>query len=277
MSTYITRVIEVKLPDIAGEVWKEEKLQDVEVFYDHMVYKVNSDHDFPYRVWIPDEDYDDETESRIGHWEKSKECKWSWHLVKYWSDYRYGYHDTSKPADLYLKAGETLKAVKEITDFCDNGGSIRDKYLSTWYDYNIKGRGIAPDTDEETKKVMHVDEKDYGCYGYTYVLLSELETIYEKDMESFKNDIKEYFNKEEHKTINKKLDKIYNKLTGEPIPENTDEQIDEEDIQTFDYLFDEVFWEIQTLKAEIIKIYHTVDQIYGFIPEDRIRINYYYS
>ena len=43
MSTYVTRVIEVKLPDIQGEVWKEEKLQDIEVFQDHMVYKVNSD------------------------------------------------------------------------------------------------------------------------------------------------------------------------------------------------------------------------------------------
>ena len=67
MSTYVTRVIEVKLPDIAGEVWKEEKLQDVEVFYDHMVYKVNSDHEFPYRVWLSHE----ETESRVGHWEKA--------------------------------------------------------------------------------------------------------------------------------------------------------------------------------------------------------------
>lgn len=267
MSTYITRVIEVKLPDIDGVLYKIQDLDGIKDLRDNMVFEITTEREYPYMIWHAD----------TGQWEKSKECKWSWHLVKYWSDYKYGYHDTSKPADLYLKAGETLKAVKEITDFCDNGGSIRDKYLSTWYDYNIKGRGLAPDMDEETKKVMHVDEKDYGCYGYTYVLLSELETIYEKDMESFKNDIKEYFNKEEHKTINKKLDKIYNKLTGEPIPENTDEQIDEEDIQTFDYLFDEVFWEIQTLNAEIIKIYHTVDQIYGFIPEDRIRINYYFS
>ena len=78
MSTYVTRVIEVKLPDIQGEVWKEEKLQDIEVFQDHMVYKVNSDRDFPYRVWISDEDSDGDTESKVGHWEKSKECTWSW-------------------------------------------------------------------------------------------------------------------------------------------------------------------------------------------------------
>ena len=279
MSTYVTRVIEVKLPDIQGEVWKEEKLQDVKVFLDHMVYKVNSDHDFPYRVWIPDEDSDSKTESKVGHWEKSKECTWNWHLVKYWSDYNYGYHDKDKEPEFHLSDGLPLK---EINEFCDNGGSIRDKYLSRWYgdDYNVRERGLAPDMAKETRVVMHADEENY-CWGYTYVLLSEWEAIYDKELEIFKNKIKDHFNRAEHKTINEKLDKIYSKLTGEPIPEKTQEQIDEEEYDnqydTLDYLFEEDFWEIQTLRAEIIKVYHIVEQLYGYIPDDRIRINYYFS
>ena len=85
--------------------------------------------------------------------------------------------------------------------------------MSRWYgdDYNVRERGLAPDMDKETRVVMHADEENY-CWGYTYVLLSEWEAIYDKELETFKNKIKDHFNRAEHKTINEKLDKTKSKL-----------------------------------------------------------------
>jgi len=91
------------------------------------------------------------------------------------------------------------------------------------------------------------------------------------------------------------LDKIYSKLNGEdaepevesemePEPE-VNEMSDDTDYDTegYDYeenidsLFDETFNDIQTLNDEIVIIHRLVDEIYGYISSDNIRINYYFS
>lgn len=55
------------------------------------------------------------------------------------------------------------------------------------------------------------------------------------------------------------------------------------DTESYDYeenidsLFDEPFNDIQTLNDEIVIIHRLVDEIYGYISSENIRINYYFS
>ena len=281
MSTYVTRVIEVKLPDIQGYVWQEKDLDklDKKKLKPWDIYKVNSDNEYPYRKWHIAHEID----GIPAYWEKIKTCNYSWHLLKYWvTNNIYGYK-TDHPD--YLKDNIELK---RIDDYCNNGGSIRDVYLSQWYSdkYKITDRGVPNDCSDETKTVLELDNQ-YN-YNRTYVLLSELNSIYSREIESFKNKIKETIFNKQLKTIDEKVDKIYSKLNDENIhieniSTNKDKSIslDEEDNDDYevniDTLFEDEFYDIQTLNDEITIIDHLVDEIYGYISSENIRINYYFS
>ena len=82
MSTYVTRVIEVKLPCVKGYVWNEESLNkiDKKTLLPYDVYRVNSDNEYPYRKFHIAHEIDGIPE----YWEKMKTCDYKWHLVKYW-------------------------------------------------------------------------------------------------------------------------------------------------------------------------------------------------
>lgn len=282
MSTYVTRVIEVRLPEIDGYVWQEKDLDklDKKTLKPWSIYKVNSDTEYPYRKWHVAHDIDGIPE----HWEKMKTCEYKWNLFKYWVPNNI--HDkTDKPDFLDDKT-----ELKRKTDFWNNGGSIRDIYLSQWYSdkYNIAERGIPDDCSEETRKELDLDDK--YIYNRTNVLLSELCSIYNREIEEFKNKIKDNIFNKQLKTIDEKVDKIYSKLNGEDIPEDTstnkenDDNISlEDDGEGYDYevnidtLFDEEFNDIQTLNDEITIIHHLVDETYGYISSENIRVNYYFS
>lgn len=283
MSTYVTRVIEVKLPDIKGYVWSEKDLDklDNKKLYPWDIYKVNSDTEYPYRKFHAPKEID----NIPGFWEPIKSCNYSWHLLEYWVTNNIHGYKTDHPD--YLNGNIELK---RIDDYCNNGGSIRDVYLSQWYSdkYKITDRGVPNDCSDETKKVLELDNQ-YN-YNRTYVLLSELNSIYSREIESFKNKIKETIFNEQLKTIDEKVDKIYNKLNGENIPEDTSTNEDksisldvEDDENGYDYkvnidtLFEDDFYDIQTLSDEITIINHLVDETYGYVSSENIRINYYFS
>lgn len=284
MSTYVTRVVEVKLPCIQGYVCQEKDLDkiDKKSLKPWDVYKINSDSEYPYRKWHVAHDIDGIPE----HWEKMKSCDYKWELLKYWVTNNIHGYKTEHPDYLSDKT-----ELKKKTDFWNNGGSIRDVYLSQWYSdkYNIVDRGIPDDCSEETLKELELDDK--YIYNRTNVLLSELCSIYSREIEEFKNKIKDNIFNKQLKTIDEKVDKIYSKLNGEDIPsddsstnkENNDNISLEDDEEEYDYevnintLFDEKFNDIQTLNDEITIIHHLVDETYGYISSENIRVNYYFS
>lgn len=222
-------------------------------------------------------------------------------MVKYWV--LNNPHSHTDKFEIISDNKGKQEEVKKISEYCDNGGSIRDVYLSRWYEdtYNIINRGIPEDCSEETRKELCLDDK--YIYNRTYVLLSELYSIYNREIENFKNKIKTTILNDQLKTIDKKIDKIYSKLNGEdaepevesepepePEPESeVNEMSDDTDYDTegygygYDYeenidtLFDEPFNDIQTLNDEIVIIHRLVDEIYGYISSENIRINYYFS
>lgn len=283
MSTYVTRVIEVRLPEIDGYVWNEKDLDklDKKTLKPWVIYKVNSDTEYPYRKYHIAHEIDGIPE----HWEKMKTCEYKWHLFKYWVPNNI--HDKTENPDFLDDKTE----LKKKTDYWNNGGSIRDVYLSQWYSdkYNITDRGIPDDCSEETMKELDLDDK--YIYNRTNVLLSELYAIYSREIDEFKNKIKDTIFNKQLKTIDEKVDKIYSKLNGEDIQsedtstnkENNDNISLEDDEEGYDYevtidtLFDEEFNDIQTLNDEITIIHHLVDETYGYISSENIRVNYYFS
>ena len=291
MSTYVTRVIEVKLPCVKGYVWNEESLNkiDKKTLLPYDVYRVNSDNEYPYRKFHIAHEIDGIPE----YWEKMKTCDYKWHLVKYWV--LNNPHSHTDKFEIISDNKGKQEEVKKISEYCDNGGSIRDVYLSRWYEdtYNIINRGIPEDCSEETRKELCLDDK--YIYNRTYVLLSELYSIYNREIENFKNKIKTTIFNDQLKTIDKKIDKIYSKLNGEETEPEVESEMEPDtevnemsddtdyDTESYDYeenidsLFDEPFNDIQTLNDEIVIIHRLVDEIYGYISSDNIRINYYFS
>ena len=291
MSTYVTRVIEVKLPCVKGYVWNEESLNkiDKKTLLPYDVYRVNSDNEYPYRKFHIAHEIDGIPE----YWEKMKTCDYKWHLVKYWV--LNNPHSHADKFEIISNNNGKQEKVKKISEYCDNGGSIRDVYLSRWYEdtYNIINRGIPEDCSEETRKELCLDDK--YIYNRTYVLLSELYSIYNREIENFKNKIKTTILNDQLKTIDKKIDKIYSKLNGEDAEPEVESDMEPEpevnemsdytdyDTEGYDYeenidsLFDEPFNDIQTLNDEIVIIHRLVDEIYGYISSENIRINYYFS
>lgn len=281
MSTYVTRVIEVRLPEIDGYVWKEKDLDKIDKknLKPWAIYKVNSDSEYPYRQYHIAHEIDGIPE----HWIKLKTCDYKWNLLEYWV--LNNIHNKTEKPDLLSDNTE----LKKITDYWDNGGSIRDVYLSQWYSdkYNISERGIPDDCSDETREVLNLN--DNYIYNRTNVLLSELFSIYNREIEEFKNKIKENIFNKQLKTIDEKVDKIYSKLNGENIAEDTstnkenNDNITLDNEEEYDYdvnidtLFDEEFNDIQTLNDEIVIIRHLVEETYGYIPSENIRINYYFS
>ena len=285
MSTYVTRVIEVKLPCIKGYVWNEESLDKIEknMLNQDDIYKVNSDREYPYRKYH----IYNKNGGISSYWEKLKTCDYKWHLVKYWV--LNNPHSHTDKFEIVSNNDGEQEEVKRISEYYDNGGSIRDVYLSRWYEdtYNIINRGIPEDCSEETRKELNLD--DNYIYDRTYVLLSELCSIYSREIDNFKNKIKTTIFNEQLKTIDKKVDKIYSKLNGDEIKTEVKSESESEvnessdDTEEYDYeenidtLFDETFIDIQTLNDEIVIIHRLVDEIYGYISSDNIRINYYFS
>lgn len=283
MSTYVTRVIEVNRPSITQSVFSldDKILDDKTDMRDGDIINFMNDREFPYRR------YDANTKT----WIKEKTCEYKWILAKYYADNRLNNLSSNPTTVDTLKDGTPIL---EINEFCDNGGSIRDEYLSRLSDTNLTDRGIPGNITDEARELIHYDEPGWG-WGYTYATLAELESLYHKEIEKFKSDVIETISKKKMKTLEEKIDKIYDKLFVNETKENvskdsslnddSDEEIDneyfeeddEDDNWELNYLFEEKLWDINYLHGEIIKVYHTVEQIFGYVDSSNIRILYYFS
>lgn len=283
MSTYINRVIEVFVSEeLTGTVdfenWKDQ-LNNLPEYKSGMLYAIKN---------IP---YKDET-PKYHRWDNGwmavTSRKKYWKMLPLWySDMSSDYHTTSNDNYINTKDGKKIN-IEHFNCICNNGGDIRDYYFSTWGPYgSIRERGIAEDISEEAK--AYIDGLNYK-YGETYVTLNELCEISSKEFEMFKNKVKDAIINKKLDVISDNVSKIYNKLNGvsedpvkevkkddEEYEEPYDEYIEDEEYDKFEYLWDEDFNQMMSIKNEVNSIDTLVDLVYGYVPAENIRIHYFFD
>ncbi len=291
MSTYTHRYYEVKTSVIDQYIdWnkKDEPIVADKPLYDGYTIKLYYDNEMPYRIWSV----------KDNEWKKSKTCRKKWVLAKWFTNPAYGYSPNRYDVEIgkinpvpndkheYYREPLAEKGDKLIENicYCDNGGIIRDDFISSrgWNnnDSGFPDRGFPDDMSEELKKEFSKD-MDY-TWGHTYVLLSEWDTQLKKKIAEFRKKVIEKTQSIEFDKINEKLDLLFKKVKDpyyEPPKKKKDEE-EEEGVEyyedTMDYIWEEDFWDMMSIHSEIMRAYCFTEE-FGWSPEEDIRIVYYLS
>lgn len=175
-------------------------------------------------------------------------------------------------------------------------GTVRDLFSRSYFnDTELADRGFPADMSEDAKayfdaKLKKIEDENeayfakYGqkktwggkwWWGESYVTLSELEGIFDKKLEKWKNDLKKYYSKKlTNSILVKKNDELYNLVNkvletvgGKPKKERkvvTDkEEID--DVEGYiDYLLDEEIWDL----FQIHSFFTSVNDITEILTND---------
>ena len=291
MSTYTIRHVEGRFKLTSGSVYK---LEDLPAEAPEGTY---------YHTWQCEHSY---AVFRNGKWEPEDSCPTEWRLLttynrlKRMPDNKWGKENTTTLRD--ADGNEWLMHAN--TEFCNNGGSIRDEYISThnWRlkdDVPFNSRGLPDDLSEETRQAMLYEDEDWSAkpnengeypkvtktrgYDYTWVTLSEWSQMYDYEQERLKNLITEYVMKKNVNSINKKLDMILlhmkdparinleevQKLVNPPV-RNDDEEYEEgdEDYPETEWELDQNFKEeFETLTISLFQIAEEYGRIYQIAEE----------
>ena len=216
MSTYTIRHVEGRFQLTAGSVYK---LEDLPKEAPEGTY---------YNTWQQEHRF---AVFHNGKWEPADSCPTEWRLLKTYNRL------TKMPTDEYKQKNVTTLMdtggqpwLMHVNDeFCNNGGSIRDEYISSrnWRlkdDVPFNGRGLPDDLSAATREAMMYEDDDWQAgadengnypkvmkkrgYDYTWVTLSEWSAMYDYETERLRNLITDYVNRKNAVTINKKLDMI---------------------------------------------------------------------
>ena len=277
MSQYTTRILEVRVSTSKGTSYKYENL--VERYKD-----IAKEGDY----FVLYENFKPQTIKYVnGEFVRTNEkIPKVWKLVKFYSNYDVkniiisdsdGEHPTF--ASDGIVNGEK---VSSSVEWCNNGGYIRDNYISTngWESQSFTGRGIPSDISEEAAKLMAPEKDDlFGCdykYSRTWVTLSEWEELYNKKFEEFRRKISELYSSKNADSINKKLNIVLNRL-GVETKEFNNEYYDEGEQE--EYIWGELFEELRTIGDEISRNVALAEQFLDgvYVDYDDVRILYYIS
>ena len=277
MSQYTTRILEVRVSTSKGTSYKYENL--VERYKD-----IAKEGDY----FVLYENFKPQTIKYVnGEFVRTNEkIPKVWKLVKFYSNYDVknrivsdsdGEHPTF--ASDGIVNGEK---VSSSVEWCNNGGYIRDNYISTngWESQSFTGRGIPSDISEEAAKLMAPEKNDlFGCdckHSRTWVTLSEWEELYNKKFEEFRRKISELYSSKNTDSINKKLNIILNRL-GVETKEFNNEYCDEGEQK--EYIWGELFEELRTIGDEISRNVALAEQFLDgvYVDYDDVRILYYIS
>ena len=277
MSQYTTRILEVRVSTSKGTSYKYENL--VERYKD-----IAKEGDY----FVLYENFKPQTIKYVnGEFVRTNEkIPKVWKLVKFYSNYDVkniivsdsdGEHPTF--ASDGIVNGEK---VSSSVEWCNNGGYIRDNYISTngWESQSFTGRGIPSDISEEAAKLMAPEKNDlFGCdckHSRTWVTLSEWEELYNKKFEEFKRKISELYSSKNADSINKKLNIVLNRL-GVETEEFKNEYYDEGEQE--EYIWEELFEELRAIDDEISRNVALAEQFLDgvYVDYDDVRILYYIS
>ena len=277
MSQYTTRILEVRVSTSKGTSYKYENL--VERYKD-----IAKEGDY----FVLYENFKPQTIKYVnGEFVRTNEkIPKVWKLVKFYSNYDVkniivsdsdGEHPTF--ASDGIVNGEK---VSSSVEWSNNGGYIRDNYISTngWESQSFTGRGIPSDISEEAAKLMAPEKDDlFGCdckHSRTWVTLSEWEELYNKKFEEFRRKISELYSSKNADSINKKLNIVLNRL-GVETKEFNNEYYNEGEQE--EYIWGELFEELRTIGDEISRNVALAEQFLDgvYVDYDDVRILYYIS
>ena len=279
MSTYTYRYIEVKIECVDGVVWTKESLPEPTAGNEGQIFKI-SQYNRPeeiapfYKVVErPGLTFDD----TVYKWEPVSKVETKWVPLKW-----YSYLPKNKVLlnnDPYRKYvySETKDGMFLEENLCwsNNGGSIRDDYISTsaWNNYGLSGRGLPKDVSEEVKKDI---TSDYA-YDMTWVTLSEWEATFETAKERFRQKLTERFMNRSIDDINEKLDTILKTIKNPDYKPGKKKKKEEDDYyeDTIEYLFEEDIWELFNIQTEIDRVEFIVEEFDNNFSTLETRIIYY--
>ena len=277
MSQYTTRILEVRVSTSKGTSYKYENL--VERYKD-----IAKEGDY----FVLYENFKPQTIKYVnGEFIKTNEkIPKVWKLVKFYSNYDVKNRivlDSDGEHPIFASDGVVNgEKVSSSAEWCNNGGYIRDNYISTngWESQSFTGRGVPSDISEEAAKLMAPEKDDlFGCdckHSRTWVTLSEWEELYNKKFEEFKRKISELYSSKNADSINKKLNIVLNRL-GVETKEFNNEYYDEGEQE--EYIWGELFEELRTIGDEISRNVALAEQFLDgvYVDYDDVRILYYIS
>ena len=277
MSQYTTRIIEVRVSTSKGTSYKYENL--IERYKD-----IAKEGDY----FVLYENFKPQTIKYVnGEFVRTNEkIPKVWKLVKFYSNYDVKNRivsDSDGEHPMFAPDGVVNgEKVSSSVEWCNNGGYIRDNYISTngWESQSFTGRGIPSDISEEAAKLMNQEKNDlFGCdckHSRTWVTLSEWEELYNKKFEEFRRKISELYSSKNTDSINKKLNIILNRL-GVETKEFNNEYCDEGEQK--EYIWGELFEELRTIGDEISRNVALAEQFLDgvYVDYDDVRILYYIS
>lgn len=167
--------------------------------------------------------------------------------------------------------------------FCNNGGAIRDEYLSDWSSgKSFHGRGLAEDTSEELKSELRKDDETLTKYRYTHVYLNEWFNLYDSEEKRILNGLKDAYIKEASSRLEKKVDYILDNLkdpmgiTREAIAKLNETEDDEDSYYDSPECFiEENMYMLFHIAEEIGKIMVIAEDMYDTYGSDNIRVTYF--
>ena len=277
MSQYTTRILEVRVSTSKGTSYKYENL--VERYKD-----IAKEGDY----FVLYENFKPQTIKYVnGEFVRTNEkIPKVWKLVKFYSNYDVKNRivsDSDGEHPIFVSDGIVNgEKVSSSVEWCNNGGYIRDNYISTngWESQSFTGRGIPSDISEEAAKLMAPEKDDlFNCdckHSRTWVTLAEWEELYNKKLEEFKCKISELYSNKNADSINKKLNIVLNKL-GVETEEFKNEYYDEGEQE--EYIWGELFEELRFIDDEISRNLALAEQFLNesYVDYNDVRILYYIS
>ena len=277
MSQYTTRILEVRVSTSKGTSYKYENL--VERYKD-----IAKEGDY----FVLYENFKPQTIKYVnGEFVRTNEkIPKVWKLVKFYSNYDVKniiVSDSDGEHPTFVSDGIVNgEKVSSSVEWCNNGGYIRDNYISTngWESQSFTGRGIPSDISEEAAKLMAPEKDDlFGCdckHSRTWVTLSEWEELYNKKFEEFRRKISELYSSKNADSINKKLNIVLNRL-GVETKEFDNEYYNEGEQE--EYIWGELFEELRNIGDEISRNVALAEQFLDgvYVDYDDVRILYYIS
>ena len=277
MSQYTTRILEVRVSTSKGTSYKYENL--VKRYKD-----IAKEGDY----FVLYENFKPQTIKYVnGEFVRTNEkIPKVWKLVKFYSNYDVKNRivsDSDGEHPIFASDGVMNgEKVSSSIEWCNNGGYIRDNYISIngWESQSFTGRGVPSDISEEAAKLMAPEKDDlFGCdykHSRTWVTLSEWEELYNKKFEEFKRKISELYSSKNADSINKKLNIVLNRL-GVETEEFKNEYYDEGEQE--EYIWEELFEELRAIDDEISRNEALAEQFlnYAYIDYNDVRILYYIS
>lgn len=149
--------------------------------------------------------------------------------------------------------------------YYNNGGQMRDHFLSHFSPYeDIIDRGIPKDTDEELRVIL-----EKNGYRHTWVLVSELQKLFEIELEKLTGKAKELAYKGIISEKLQRIEELISKGKSDIIPQDPDPE------DTLDFLFSDEIWKVLSIYQEIGKLEFLAHEFSGTYNSENIRVHYY--